>query len=106
MYYFDEIINRLKNELNITSDKELYELMEEKQGTFTNWRARNKIPYEQITTLCVSKNINLNYILGNKEKDIKDINYKEELLKTIEKLKNEDIQYLYHVAKSKELEKK
>jgi hypothetical protein len=66
MYYFDEIINRLKKELQFTTDKELYDYMDIKQGTFTNWRTRNKIPYEIITTICINNNYNLNYILGAK----------------------------------------
>ncbi|WP_122893095.1 helix-turn-helix domain-containing protein [Arcobacter peruensis] len=84
MYYFDEIINRLKKELKFNSDKELYQFMDVKQGTFTNWRARNKIPYENITTICVNNGFNLNYILGSQNDDNKvDIDYKSEIINTL-----------------------
>jgi len=68
MQDFEEIIKKLKNKLNIEKDKDLYTLMEVKQGTFTAWRARNKIPYNEIIALCSIKNIDLNEILQNKEK--------------------------------------
>jgi hypothetical protein len=67
MNYFEEIIIKLKKELNLTTDKELYEYMGIMQGTFTNWRRRNSIPYEQIITICFNEKLDLNYIFSNKE---------------------------------------
>ncbi len=107
MYYFEEIINRLKKILNFTTDKELYELMDIKQGTFTNWRSRNKIPYEEITTICVNGNYNMNYILSgittNKEEIF--INYKEEIIKNLDELEDKQIKYIYHYTEAEKIKK-
>ena len=46
--------------------------------------------------------ISLDWLLSGENKEI-NINYKEELLKTIENLKNEDLKSVYHFAKSKEV---
>lgn len=93
MNYFEEIIIKLKKELNLTTDKELYEYMGVMQGTFTNWRRRNSIPYEQIITICFNKKLDLNYIFLNNELE-KTVKNDKELSKTqkeiTEKLKHLD----------------
>jgi hypothetical protein len=105
MYYFEEIINRLKTKLGFTTDKELYDLMDVKQGTFTNWRSRNKIPYEEITTICVIKKFNLNYILsGEDEEQIEsNINYKNEIINNLELLNENQIKYVYHITEAEKI---
>ncbi|WP_417327429.1 helix-turn-helix domain-containing protein [Halarcobacter sp.] len=102
MLYFEEIINRLKESLKIGTDKQVYELMNVKQATFTNWRTRNKIPFEEINTICVDKNLDINYILNGIKKEQITINYKEEIIKSLETLSNNDIKSVYHFVKSKE----
>jgi hypothetical protein len=107
MYYFEEIINRLKTKLGFTTDKELYDLMDIKQGTFTNWRSRNKIPYEEITTICVNKKFNLNYILGGEfEEKVELINYKEEIINNLELLNENQIKYVYHITEAEKIKGK
>lgn len=102
MLYFEEIINRLKESLKIGTDKQVYELMNVKQATFTNWRTRNKIPFEEINTICVDKNLDINYILNGIKKEQITINYKEEIIKSLDTLSNNDIKSVYHFIKSKE----
>jgi hypothetical protein len=105
MYYFEEIINRLKMKLGFTTDRELYDLMDVKQGTFTNWRSRNKIPYEEIITICVIKKFNLNYILsGEDEEQIEsNINYKNEIINNLELLNENQIKYVYHITEAEKI---
>lgn len=107
MYYFEEIIKRLKEKLNYTTDKELYELMGIKQGTFTNWRSRNKIPYEEITTICVNKKYNMNYIMSGVKTEEKDlsINYKDEIMKNLDELEEKQIKYIYHYTEAEKIKK-
>ncbi len=102
MYLFEEVMLRLKEKLNITSDKEMYDYMGVSQGTFSNWKNRNKIPYELLTTICFEKNINIKYILkGKKEqKEIINLNFKEENIKNIEKLNEKNQELYYHLLKS------
>lgn len=64
MSTFDEVIKKLKIKLNLEKDKELYDLMGIKQSTFTNWRTRNKIPYEEIINYCNENNITFSDIFG------------------------------------------
>jgi len=101
MNYFDEIFNRIKEKLNINSDKEMYEYMGIIQGTFTNWRRRDKIPYEKINSICVKENLDLNYIINGKEKEI---NYKDENIKMINELDDEKSEIYYHKLKANTLE--
>lgn len=102
MNYFDEIFDRLKSELNYTTDKEIYEFMGVMQGTFTNWRRRNSIPYEQINTICNNEKLDLNYILNGKkdEKIEKNINFKEKIIENLEKLSEKELKYFYHLMEA------
>lgn len=108
MNYFDQIFNRLKNELNLTSDKEMYDFMNVIQGTFTNWRRRESIPYEKINSICIENNLDLNYILnGKKQKEnVKKIDYKDELHKMVEEIKEEKAEIYYHLIKAEILKEK
>lgn len=102
MIEFREILIRLKEYYNLKNDKEIALKIGVEQQNITNWKNRNKIPYEELISLCLKENINIKYILtGDIEK--KTINYKEELQKTIEKLNDNDLKSVYHFAKSKEV---
>lgn len=46
------IINRLRNSLNIESDRDLADHLGIKPNTLSNWRARNNIDYDLIFTKC------------------------------------------------------
>lgn len=95
-----EITNNLKNALKISSDKDLAELLNMKATAFSERKRTNSIPHNEILELCITENLNINTIYTDKTEEI---NYKEELLKTIEELKPKQIEYLYHVAKSAKL---
>lgn len=98
MNYFDEVFNRIKEKLGFKSDKEMYEYMGVIQGTFTNWRRRNSIPYDNINSICFKENLDLNYIYSGKKEEI-IINYKEENTKILEKLEEKEQEKLYHLLK-------
>lgn len=108
MNYFDEIFNRIKNELRFSTDREMYEYMGIIQGTFTNWRRRNSIPYEEINTICINNNLDLNYILNGNKTNLfgKKINYKEEIHKMIDDVKEEKAEIYYHLIKAELLKEK
>ena len=58
------------------------------------------IPYEELISLCLKDNINIEYILTGKKEE-KPINYKEETIKILENLKENDLENVYQFAKSK-----
>ncbi len=105
MYLFENVINRLKEELTLNTDKQVYEIMGVTQGVFSNWRTRNKIPYEELTTICFNRNIDLKYIISG-QKELKCINYKEQLIKMIDDLDNKKSEIYYHLIKAEILKEK
>ncbi|MFY9076009.1 helix-turn-helix domain-containing protein [Malaciobacter mytili] len=74
MLNFEEIINRLIIILNLKNKSELALLMEVSTAVLANWKARNKIPYEQIVTICLKNNIDIKYILTGNVTDINTVN--------------------------------
>jgi hypothetical protein len=107
MNYFDEVFNRLKEKLKFKSDKEMYDYMGIIQGTFTNWRRRNKIPYKEINSICIKEKLDLNYIINgkNSKNSEEKIDYKKEITKKIEELREKELKYFYHLIEA-ELTKK
>ena len=68
MFEFEEIINRLIEVLNLKNKSELANIMNVSTQVMGNWKTRNKIPFEEIHTLCVNKNFDINYVFyGNKK---------------------------------------
>jgi hypothetical protein len=108
MFLFEELIERLKEELKLKSDKELYDIMEVSQGTFSNWRKRNKIPYEEIITLCFNKNIDIKQIITGQKHINKcpELDYKSEIHKMIDELDNKKSEIYYHLIKAEILKEK
>lgn len=92
MIEIKNILERIKKKLKLKSDKEVAEIMGVPQQNITNWKSRNTIPYLEIISLCLLKNINLIYILtGEKDEKIndndKDLSRNEiELIQKIKKL--------------------
>lgn len=107
MYLMNEITERLKDKLKLKTDKELYEIMGVSQGVFSNWKTRNTIPYQEITTICFSKNINMKYILTGEENEILEeiVNFKDKIVQNLEKLEEKELKYFYHIMEA-ELAKK
>jgi phage repressor protein C with HTH and peptisase S24 domain len=66
------ILERLKNQLNISSDTELSEFLGVKQNTISTWKSRNSLDYEKIISICDKNKLDTNYIfLGKSQIDIK-----------------------------------
>lgn len=108
MVTLEEIIERIKSTFNINKDKEIADKLGVSNQVFANWKMRNKIPYEEIITLCLNENIDMKYMLnGNIDKEnVKKINYKEELHKMIDEIKDEKAEIYYHLIKAEILKEK
>lgn len=102
MFEFEEIINRLIVELNIKNKTELSNLMGVSTQTMGNWKSRNKIPYEEIVTICVNYNLDIKQIVTGKKETIqtKRVNYREELHKIIEESEEKNLETYYHLLKT------
>lgn len=92
MIDFKDILERIKKKLKLKSDREVAEIMGVQQQNITNWKTRNTVPYQEIISLCLVRNINLIYILTGKEnKETNNSNEnlsknESELIKKIKKL--------------------
>ncbi len=62
---FNIIINNLKYELKIDTDKELSERLGLNRGSFSERKVRQSLPYKQIIELCLTQNISLDKIFTN-----------------------------------------
>ena len=49
---FNEIMDRIKKTLNVSSDTELAEKMELSRSNYSERKQRNSIPYENLINLC------------------------------------------------------
>lgn len=107
MRNIEEIINSLKEILGLKNDMELAQHLNISTGAIPNWKARNKIPYQEIFTICELKNIDPNIIFyGKKEKDFEEnVNFKDKIVKNLEKLNDKELKYFYHLMEA-ELAKK
>jgi transcriptional regulator with XRE-family HTH domain len=102
MNNFENITEKLKESLNISTNKELADRLNIKNSTFSERKRTNSIPYKEIIELCNSENLDLNYIINNAISKKKEIDYKKEIIETLEKLSENDIKSIYHFTKSKE----
>ncbi|MFA6188776.1 MAG: helix-turn-helix domain-containing protein [Sulfuricurvum sp.] len=65
-------LNRIKNETDIKTDKELAEAMGVKYGTLTKWLARNSVPKEPMIEFVVSRGLDLNELFADNIKENAD----------------------------------
>ncbi|XOB60695.1 helix-turn-helix domain-containing protein [Campylobacterota bacterium DY0563] len=100
MSEIEKILERMYEKLGISKDSEFCKKFNIKQSTVSSWKNRNSIPYEIIVKISQNANFSLDYVLKGKEKN--NINYKEEIIKSLEKLSENDIKSIYHFTKSKE----
>lgn len=102
MFEFDIIINRLIEKLNIKTKTELANIMNVSTQVMGNWKTRNKIPFEEIHTLCLNKNIDIKYIFygENEEKKEEIINFKEKIIENLEKLSEKELKYFYYLIEA------
>ncbi|SCY07162.1 Bacteriophage CI repressor helix-turn-helix domain-containing protein [Nonlabens sp. Hel1_33_55] len=56
------IIARLKEELSISADKDVCELLDIKSNTLSTWKKRDTLDFNKVIALCDDKNLDLNYI--------------------------------------------
>lgn len=108
MFEFEPIINRLIEELKLKNKTDLSNLMGVSTQVMGNWKVRNKVPFEEIVTICLKENININKIIsGNEETEKQNkINFKEELHKMIDEIKEEKAEIYYHLIKAEILKEK
>lgn len=104
---FEEIENRLFKTFNVSKAKDLAEILGVTQSTYGNWRQRDKIPYDEIITICVKDNIDVNFILTGtkKEEIVKKTNFKEEILQILENSDEKELECFYHMLKAEKLKK-
>jgi DNA-binding transcriptional regulator YiaG len=105
MKSLDSVINRIKETFNINKDREIADLLGVTNQAFANWKSRNKIPYEEIISLCLNENIDLKYIINGEieEGKIKKLNFREENHKIIEEINDKNQEIIYHILKAETL---
>lgn len=65
----NDILLRVRELINLKTDKELCNLLEIKHNTLSSWKKRNTLDFPKVIALCEEKNLNLNYVFfGVKEK--------------------------------------
>lgn len=101
----DNVIDRIKKTFNINKDKEIADLLGVTTQAFANWKNRNKIPFEEIISLCLRENIDLKYIINGEidEGKTKKLNFREENHKIIEKINDENQEIIYHILQAESL---
>ncbi|MBB4118831.1 transcriptional regulator with XRE-family HTH domain [Mesonia hippocampi] len=57
-----DVLERLKKEFNLKTDRKLCKLLGVKPNTLSNWKKRNRLDYEVILAICKRNNLDLNYI--------------------------------------------
>lgn len=94
---FDNIIDNLKQELEIISDSKIAEELGLTRSSYGERKKRKSIPYENIIILCKNKKISIDLILKNEENLEKKENYQRKLKISINKLDEENCKYFYHL---------
>lgn len=61
----ESIIVKLKTSLKLKSDTEVAKALESDPRLLGTWKKRGTIPYEKIIKLCISKNINLQWMFSD-----------------------------------------
>lgn len=102
MKNLNDILNRLKEVLELKTDTELTEKLDLSTGVVSNWKARNKIPYNEIFSICENNKIDINYIFygTKKEKKEENKNFKEKIVENLEKLSEKELKYFYHLMEA------
>ncbi len=102
MKNLNDILNRLKEVLEIKTDTELAEKLDLSGGVISNWKARNKIPYSEIFSICENYNFDINYVFYGKKNDNfeENTNFKEKIIENLDKLNDKELKYFYHWTSS------
>jgi hypothetical protein len=56
------ILLRLKEALQINTDKEICSLLDVKSNTLSTWKKRDTLDFNKVIGLCEERNLDLNYI--------------------------------------------
>lgn len=67
----NNIIDRLKEELLIKTDKDLCQIIAIKPNTLSTWKKRDTLDFNKVISLCEERNLDLNYIFFD-EREIVD----------------------------------
>jgi len=103
MRNIDDILSRLYDKLGFSKDKDFCEKYELKQNTVSTWKKRNSVPYDLIADISQNENISLDYVLNGKEEISTNIDYKSEIIDTLEELNNTQLKYIYHITEAEKL---
>lgn len=103
MNNFEKIILNLKKALKIGSDKELSIRLNMKTNTFSERKRTNSIPHNEILELCITEKLDLNEIYTDNQVIKKEINYKEEIIRNLESLNENQIKYVYHIVEAEKI---
>ncbi|MDN5045495.1 helix-turn-helix domain-containing protein [Aliarcobacter butzleri] len=103
MNNFEKIIVNLKEALNITTDKDLAEKLNMKNNTFSERKRTNSIPHNEILEACISEKLDLNKIYTDNPISNTNLNYKEEIIKNLDFLNENQIRYIYHLTEAERI---
>lgn len=109
MFNFEEITKRIANKLNSEDrPRDLANIFSTSSQNINNWKNRNKIPYEEIVTICVNNNIDINEIFTGEEteKNCPEIDFKSEIHNMIDNLDDKKAEVYYHLIKAEILKEK
>jgi len=102
---FEEIEERLFKVLKTNKVKEVANILGVREGTYSNWRARKKIPYEEIISICEINKFDMRYIFHGEKVEMKapEIKYREEIHKMIDDLDDKKLEIYYYLIKAERL---
>ena len=93
---FENITKRLFQELNLKNPAQFCKLLKINHSVFSNWKARDTIPYEEIVNICKEHSLSTDYIFFNREKEAKNYSHSNTILgKFASKLMNPEINFFY-----------
>lgn len=60
------VVDRLKKAIGTSLDQDLAKVMDVHSRNLAQWKARNSVPAEKITKLCIERDLDIQYILTGK----------------------------------------
>lgn len=105
MNNFEKIIINLKEALKINTDKDLAERLNMKNNTFSERKRTNSIPHNEILEVCITEKLDLNKIYTDNPILNIELNYKDEIIKNLELLNENQIKYIYHITEAEKIKK-
>jgi len=103
MSQFEEIFTRLYDKIGISKDSEFCKKYKIASSTLSSWRNRDSIPFEKILEITQNEELSLDYILNGKKEISTNIDYKSEIINTLEELNNTQLKYIYHITEAEKL---